>query len=305
MQYNFLGRDIWKRLRDLKIFNDIFWSDKEEYKRLPYKFKVSNSFWKIQIQVADPEYYKQILHNPHYYEKANNIADKHLLQKGLVFETRDQWKAQRNILADQFQYQQLTSRLPMINKIILDGITKIGSANNLFEQLELMTGKVVIQSFFGDSIDGLKVNNKDLQVEVTELINDMGESRFKSKYVFIKRLLLGTWAWNIFPTQEEMMIQQRVFQLKTMIEKVIRKRLIELRQRNKQNDQKDSNLFLDILLNDYIKNDHKKQESQAIDEVIQQFITLLFTGTDTTAVLSYHCLYYLSIHPEVQQEIRD
>ncbi|CAD8142243.1 unnamed protein product [Paramecium pentaurelia] len=66
-----------------------------------------------------------------------------------------------------------------------------------------------------------------------------------------------------------------------------------------------SNLFIDVLLLDYIGNYHSQSESQDIDEILQQFITLLFAGTGTTAILCYHSLYFFALYPEAQQEIRE
>lgn len=62
---------------------------------------------------------------------------------------------------------------------------------------------MLIRSFFGKSAEGVKINNKEIQIEIADLLNDMGELRFKSKYFFIKRFFLGTKGWNFFPTKNE------------------------------------------------------------------------------------------------------
>ncbi|CAD8159281.1 unnamed protein product [Paramecium pentaurelia] len=306
MSYHFLGGEIWKRLNEMKITHDIFKYEQEQYKRHPYKIFVSNFLWKIRIQVTDPEYYKVMLHNHQYYEKVNVINDNNLMKKGLIFEMNGHWKTQRTLLAGQFEFLKLKNRLPMINQVSLEMISELQCQNNILEVLELITGEIVIKSFFGDTAKKITIFEKDIQVVIAELLNDMGEIRLKSKYVYVKRLILGTMACNFFPTENEKKIQQRIDLVKFEITKLIKNRLIEIQSSTQQSQgNSKSNLFIDVLLQDYIDNYHSKSESQAIDEILQQFITLLFAGTDTTAVLCYHCLYFFALYPEAQQEIRE
>lgn len=90
----------------------------------------------------------------------------------------------------------------MINQITSDMISKIMCYSNILEFLQLITGKVVIRSFFGDLADK-RIFDKEIQIVITDLLNDMGEIRLKSKYVYVKRLFLGTKAWKFFPTESE------------------------------------------------------------------------------------------------------
>lgn len=87
----------------------------------------------------------------------------------------------------------------MMNQVCLEKINKF-QGENIVELLESITGEVVIKSFFGSSAEGVKINNKDIQLEIADLLNDMGELRFKSKFFFLKRFLIGTRGWSFFPT---------------------------------------------------------------------------------------------------------
>lgn len=39
------------------------------------------------------------------------------------------------------------------------------------------------------------------------------------------------------------------------------------------------------------------------EDIIQQFITLVFAGTHTTSLSAEMCFYYLGRHPEVQEDL--
>ncbi|CAD8127293.1 unnamed protein product [Paramecium sonneborni] len=307
MKYHFFGGELWQQLKEMKISKDLIKRPRDLYINHPYKIFVSNFLWKIKISVADPEYYKVMLHNHQYYSKVNNINHDNLIQKGLVFSMGEKWKSQRTVLSESFEYDQLKSRLPMINEVCLEKINQI-CGDNVLEFLELITGQVVIRSFFGNSAEGIKINKKQIQIEIADLLNDMGELRLKSKYFFIKRFFLGTKGWKFFPTKIEKELLQRVYEVRLTIEKLIQKRIVEIEIKMDENEndvkQRDPD-FLDVLIKEYLKQKQKGVQKITIDDILQQFITLFFAGTDTTAVLSYHCLYFLALYPEIQQEIRE
>lgn len=60
-------------------------------------------------------------------------------------------------------------------------------------------------------------------------------------------------------------------------------------------------LFVDLYVAEYLKNENEKDEKKKINliEVIEQFITLFFAGTDTTATTAGTCLYFLAKYPEI------
>ncbi|CAD8207201.1 unnamed protein product [Paramecium pentaurelia] len=307
IRYHLFGGELWQALKEMKTSKDLFKSHRDLYLKHPYKILVSNFLWRVRISVADPEYYKLMLLNHQYYTKINIINHDNVIKKGLVFSMGEKWKSQRQLLSESFEYDQLKSRLPMINEVCLEKINQI-SGDNVLQFLELITGQIVIRSFFGKSAEGVKINNKEIQIEIADLLNDMGELRFKSKYFFIKSFFLGTKGWNFFPTQNEKQLLQRVSEMRLAIEKLIQKRIveIEIKMDENENDIKSRETdFLDVLIKEYLKSKQQGSQKITIDEIIQQFTTLFFAGTDTTAVLSYHCLYFLAQNPEIQQEIRE
>ncbi|CAK65177.1 unnamed protein product (macronuclear) [Paramecium tetraurelia] len=307
MKYHLFGGELWEALKEMKTSKDLFKRHRDLYMNHPYKIFVTNFLWKVRINVADPEYYKLIKFNNINHEYLFNHQISNVIQNGLICQMGEKWRAQRLLLSESFDYDQLKSRLPMINEVCLDKINSI-HGENILEFLELITGQVVIRSFFGKSADGVQINKKKIQIEIADLLNELGEVRFKSKYLFVKRFFLGTKSWGFFPTNKEKELLQRISEMRLAIEKLIQKRIVEIELKMDENEdeikQRETD-FLDVLIKEYLK--QKKQGTQkiTIDEIIQQFITLFFAGTDTTAVLSYHCLYYMAQYPEMQDEIRE
>lgn len=50
----------------------------------------------------------------------------------------------------------------MINQVSLEMISKIKCHSNILEIFELITGKVVIKSFFGNSAEEITIFDKDI-----------------------------------------------------------------------------------------------------------------------------------------------
>lgn len=79
---------------------------------------------------------------------------------------------------------------------------------------------------------------------------------------------------------------------------MITKRFEQIKQSGSKTD--DTEDFLDV----YMKG-AKELTPDFLDEMIHQFITFFFAGTDTTAHLILWMLYNLALYPEIQEEIRE
>ncbi|CAD8103525.1 unnamed protein product [Paramecium sonneborni] len=307
ISFNFLGKEIYDQLKETKENkneNDIFNKQKTAYNKYQYKFFTTNMLWIIRISIADPLYQKAALQNHHFYQKVDPVCHKGLLSKGLVFSKGEQWKKQRLLLSKLFEFDSLKQKVPMINEITKNKLSNF-SNENILSSLQSITGLIVIKSFFGIQTDQIYVNNTELQVEIANIMNEMGFLRFKSSIQSVKRLIFGTKAWKILPTKEEVKLLHRVDIIRSIVGNLVQQRINYFQ--NLDDEQKkisENDNFLNVLVSEYLKINNKQQQEETFDQIIQEFITLQFAGTDTTAVLLYHCLYFFACNPQAQEEIR-
>ncbi|CAD8166780.1 unnamed protein product [Paramecium octaurelia] len=125
--------------------------------------------------------------------------------------------------------------------------------------------------------------------------------QLQSAYFFIKYLLFKERMFEIFPCKKEKEIVRRVENIRVKLNELILKRIEQLKE-SPVKDQ-DKMVFLDLYVTEYLKQQTQKEQSIDIEEILHQFITLFFAGTDTTATTSGTCLYYLAKYPEIQSEI--
>ncbi|CAD8168246.1 unnamed protein product [Paramecium octaurelia] len=306
ISFTFFGREIFDQLKEAKESKntrDIFNKQKTAYNKYQYKFFVTNMLWIIRISIADPSYQKEALLNHDQYQKVDPVCHNDLLSKGLVWSKGEQWKKQRKLLSSSFEFDALKKKVPMINEITQSKIEKF-SNENVLSSLQSITGLIVIKSFFGIQTDQIYINNSELQVEIANIMNEMAYMRFKSQIQSTKRLIFGTKAWKIFPTKEEKRLLQRVKDMRSIVGDLVQQRIKYFEDSNNSKINTINENFLNILVNEYLKITNKQQQEATFDQIIQEFITLQFAGTDTTAVLLYHCLYFLACYPQAQEEIR-
>ncbi|KAM3147502.1 hypothetical protein pb186bvf_000309 [Paramecium bursaria] len=255
------------------------------------KFRFSNIFNQVLIGINDPEYYKQIIIQHDKFSKWNSISYEGLISKGIVLQEGEKWHKQRKLLSNSFTYENLIERLQMMNQVVDDYIYQINS-DNIIEILSNITGDIVSKSFFCNT-------DTKLLKRIPQIIQQLGQMKFKNPLFLLKNALFGMKAWNIYPSKQEVEIDTYIKLIKQQLNKLIIERLEE----NKTNHKQESKDFLDIHLQQFMMQDNNDPNKIEIDEIIQQFITLYFAGTDTTAFSSANILYLLGQNQEQQEEV--
>ncbi|CAD8099352.1 unnamed protein product [Paramecium sonneborni] len=293
-----------------KIFMDSIKKEKDVIKTINNVLRknpnvvviLSNFIHKPLLIWTGKEYIKDMYLDHASYVKLDPFMIESMVQKGLVFSEGDFWKRQRKFLGSTFTFEKLTSRLPMINQVI-DKIAKDDPKNNLNEFTSRITGEVVIQSFFGDLAKGFQIEEKDAQVAIVEILSEITLLPINNPFIQLKQMIFEYKSWQIFPTQKEKNLLRRIQNFKQVIRTMIEKRIEQLKNQNLENQ--DQMVFLDLYVSEYLKQQSQPDRKQEIniEEIIHQFLTLFFAGTDTTATTSGTCLYYLAEYPEMQNEI--
>ncbi|CAD8205743.1 unnamed protein product [Paramecium pentaurelia] len=296
LKYNF---------RSLKQNGDFFDDLRKRMRQNPkVKMLLTNFLDKPFINFVDSEYVKKMYLDHQNFPKFNLLRYDNLIDKGLLMAEGEEWKHQRNLLGSAFTFEKLKSRIPMINQIVKERCI-LDPKTNSFDFISWITGEVVIHSFFGEIAKGLIINGKPGQVEIVNLVADIMLQRFKNTYTQIKLMILGNKGWRILATKKEKDINNRVDMLRNTVKQLIEKRLEQLQVENQREKQKDQ-FFLDIYLNELLKQQQDNERNKInidLENVLQQFLTLFFAGTDTTATMTITCLVYLAKYPDIQNEL--
>ncbi|CAK77008.1 unnamed protein product (macronuclear) [Paramecium tetraurelia] len=188
----------------------------------------------------------------------------------------------------------------MMNQVVED-IAEKDDKTNLNDFMSRITGEIVVKGFFGKLAEGFQLEGKDAQIALTNLTGEISLIVMENLYSFVKSLLFGVKMWKILPSKQEKDLVRRVENVRIKLNDLILKRIEQLKD-NPVQDQ-DKMVFLDLYVTEYLKQQAQNEQQIDLEEILHQFITLFFAGTDTTATVCGTCLYYLAKYPEIQSEI--
>ncbi|CAD8076893.1 unnamed protein product [Paramecium primaurelia] len=292
--------DIIEIQGSLKKYNDHYESIRRYFREnKDLKFILLNVFKTPFILIGDPEINKLIHINHENYKKIDFLNNNsRLMGQGLLYQYGLKWKNQRQLLGKPFDYDRLKSRIPMMNQVV-----KLKLKNTYQTPLDLtrsIAGEVVIQTFFGKEAENAELNKREAQSEIVELFNDVAEAIYGTLYGFMKWMILGEKQWKIFPNKMERDINRRIEELTEFARKVIDNRITKIKQEGFKKNEEDFD-FLDIHLKEFLG--EKNSSGITKDEIISQFITLFFAGTDTTSSVAAMSLFYLAQYPNVYEAL--
>ncbi|CAK81416.1 unnamed protein product (macronuclear) [Paramecium tetraurelia] len=288
-------------MKSIKTKNDAMETVNAALRKNPKaKIILSNLLHKPCIMLTGSEYLKDALTEHQHYEKMNPFMIDSFIQTGLILSEGDRWKRQRMFLGQAFTFEKLKSRIQMMNQVVKEIVDK-DPKTNLNEFMSKITGEIVIKSFFGELAEGLRLEGKEAQVALIQLTTDINLIQFENPFVLIKSLIFKERMWDVLPTKQEKDIVRRVNEVRTKVKEIISRRIEQLQENPIQDE--DKMVFLDLYVTEYIKQQKQQQQLINVNEILHQFITLFFAGTDTTATTCGTCLYYLAQYPEIQTEI--
>ena len=89
----------------------------------------------------------------------------------------------------------------------------------------MITGEVIIRSFFSSDLINVKLNNKLVQVELTEIASELGDLLGKFPFFLACVSLFGQKAWNFYPNKSIKELRKRTDGLLNLCEKCVIGRL--------------------------------------------------------------------------------
>ncbi|KAM3144182.1 hypothetical protein pb186bvf_003644 [Paramecium bursaria] len=257
----------------------------EIIKRNPkVKYILTNKVMSPMIIVINEQFSKFFFQEHQLFQKLSIFGIDELLGKGMLFAAGQNWKDQRQILANEFTFGKILERTDIINDVVQGRIKDIDK-KPLMTVLSSITGEVVFQAFFGLNSRENMINNKEPQIEILSILDRIGINFRTNRLLYLKYRFFGKMFSKYFMTQTELDINHRIEYFTKFIKNLIRQR---------KNQKPDQTYFIDTVLS---------QEKLNDDEIIQLFNTLIFAGTETTATAAKTCLYYLALHQDIQEQL--
>jgi len=246
------------------------------------------------VAVSDPVLFKEILLTraaefPKYPETYDVMLAQELgLGNGLVTAKGEEWKIQRKLITPLFHFAVLKNGIPTVVKNTKLFIKEVIEANptRRFEVSRLygsLTGRVIIEFAFGNGFDYNWMSTK--YQELLDAVNVYWLAKLIMGDTLVRHL---PWPWTTK--------KQRV--LKEIHKKVVE--AIEIRRNappEQENKVKEHENLIDVLL-------HAK-EPVPHQMILDECLTFLFGGLDTTSRLISWMTYFLGTYPTIQQKLYD
>ncbi|KAL4494428.1 hypothetical protein ABPG72_019838 [Tetrahymena utriculariae] len=250
----------------------------------------NNASGKIAYSFIDPDLIKQVHQQPEYFEKhVGHPTIISLFQKSILYLSGKKWQKQRQFFGKSFHFDEIRNYLPIIKQTSQEVFSQIKQSLNNSQKQEIQVVKtcekvtsevVVVKVFFGSTSQNIIIQRFDgtklpVAQELIEIMTDSFRQFRDSKYAFVKFLLFRQRSFQILPTKSEKELAQRINNAREQCNQIIQDRKQQL-----LNDPTQfKNNFLDMYLKEIIIN---KNEDIKEEYIIDNFLGLLFAGTDTT-----------------------
>jgi len=211
--------------------------------------------------------------------------------EGLVIAEGEIWKRHRKIISTLFNYDFLKSQIPVIMDTSREFLDKLSNENlnevKILDEFQRITGEAVDRVFFGTNVNSLTIDGEPLTMIFAKLIEDA--------IIVPSKMILGEWLYKKTPSAK--ILEKRLIRFRQVIFDLVRKRKTELENQKIDSDKKN---LLDLLL-EYQDKGNGLTEKEIVDE----FISFLGAGMDTTAHLVTMIFYNLYNQPEYLKQIEN
>ncbi|KAM7472525.1 hypothetical protein LguiA_010708 [Lonicera macranthoides] len=253
-----------------------------------------------RIHIMDPELIREVLTHSTKFVKnfdVHNPLAKFLLTGVGSFEG-DKWRMHRRIISPAFTLDKLKGMLPAF-AISYDELLShwetvahnYGSHEvDVFPTFDTLTSDVISKVAFG--------SNYDEGGKIFQLLKELMDLTIMvMRDVYIP-------GWSYLPTKTNNRMKEINNELKSMLRKIINKRVKAMKAGEASEDD-----LLGVLLDSNFKEiqrlGNKKNSGMTIDDVIEECKLFYFAGQETTGILLTWTMVMLSKHPEWQDRARE
>mmetsp|Transcript_31676 Transcript_31676/g.39041 ORF Transcript_31676/g.39041 Transcript_31676/m.39041 type:complete len:445 (-) Transcript_31676:265-1599(-) len=243
------------------------------------------------------------------YRSSLPILTKHMVQflgkKSLVLLMNEEWKLHRRLLRSSFYHEDLFSSMMadvsgVVNQLIKYQTARIQASTTSSLSLDVLSmNKKITLDIIGLSAFNYRFNsvNRDDKEEVAsafQFIQDEYSRRFHEEP-------LNPFALMYFlPTKRNKRHKQCRHVVRSTLHQMIRKKREELVLASQTGSQVHEDLLKHIVKS--FDEEHPNSDKEHVDnEIVDELVTFLFAGFDTTSIVLSYALYEISRRPEVEQ----
>lgn len=258
---------------------------------------VSNLATHPEILIFDHQLGAEVIKNHDYYTNflRTTIIGKYFLRYAMIMSTGEEWKRQRKIISKAFDFESMRKLIPIIEdvakEIFSDDFTNGREPQKLHSIFLKFTWEAISRSFFGDNLKQYKFRG----LPFAEGLNRYVKSQF-DVFMDPQYQIFGETAalWNS-------KIRDSVRGAKE-IGKVAERMVIDVTDRIKKGELKNADGRKGIL--ELIQESSKEQnDSLSLLQLIANFFSFSFAGTDPSSNTSTNLLFCLETYPEAKKKV--
>ncbi|KAL4501966.1 hypothetical protein ABPG73_020103 [Tetrahymena malaccensis] len=250
-----------------------------------------------------------------YYKNDGNFGFTYAFEKGLFYSNFKDWKRQRIFLNSSFHFESLKSYVPVVKeqtKKLLsnlkqeDGFVKL----NIFEELTKITSEIITISYFGKSLVDVKCKSGvELYKENNDIIQDSYMYRFTSPYFILKACIFGAMkASTILHNEAEKKLIARMSDIVQTYEKIIDEEIEQIKKSKIGLKEIQPKTMIELYLKEYLIQQQNRTTMNPDDifekkEIIHQFLTFYFAGSETTSHLVAMTFYELTKNKQIYDKL--
>lgn len=268
---------------------------KDTYKYYPdSKVLVTYFTDRVLLLVNDPDMMRDyfLSKEQHYVKYDMLFLNKaRIFGRGLAFSEGADWVRRRKIMTSLFHFEFFEQFYPKIEAIV-DTLLAEVTHDLPVDAIGLgsrVAGEVVLRCFFGQDIHSAQFKNQPLTVALTHLVGRNAEQDQSLWY-----MLFGPRFFDLGLRKMDREINQDIRAVRALGRSIIGGLI--------SNPTGDINFVKMAIEKGYL--DGKGDLFITSDEMMEEFFTFFIGGMDTTAHLMGLGLYYLALHPRVQEALR-
>nr|ABY59985.1 cytochrome P450 monooxygenase CYP5012A2 [Tetrahymena thermophila] len=294
--YPFIGKYSFVS-RDIMLKGDGFYSIKDFLAQNPgCKYSMTNLAEFVCIQLYDPDIIKEFYNCKHIVKHKFGVEIFQEFMNGIVFAEGEEHTRKRKIISQAFHYQLLQSMISPLSEIYDEFIDKVKDkkVDDCISMFQDISGESVLRLFFSKSFKDYKYRNKTMTETLSDLINCAGQMAKSTEYAFLGK---GALRFGKLST-----LQKTTKDIKKIFKEVITNRIDSTNLDDLKHKQRKD--MIDYLIENQGIDKIESENKITIETIIEEFITFYVAGLDTTGHTLGMAMYYLSVYPELSEEIK-
>lgn len=287
--------------------NDYYYTTKKLLKENKgAKFLATPFMDQITIELYDPEMVKEFIAQQKSFVKDLRIFGvvTPAVKNGLSFTEGEKWKYQKKLLSQIFHFEYMNSCIPLINQVVDGWITRYckepKSTVDVTNAFKMYAGEIVFNIFFGEDSFYRTPDAQKAVIVALKMMNDMLMLATDPKNFLFGPKFVN---WRLGKREREYLSDNKF--LNDFVSKqlqTLKKKYISEKEQGKT-QQKSWKTLIECLLEEAPKSGLSEKEFEG--DMLSHLLIFFLAGIDAPSNNLIMIQYFLSIHPEIQQKLRD